>query len=195
MKFLSLIRRRKDFSTEAFRNYYENQHVPLALSFFPPELYRRNYPDPGVELDVDCLCEFAYPDGFDIEAAMATTAGPALAEDESNFIERDSTRTAQATLLCGEPALPQSLVSREFWLIPHGDAELESLREAFRCLPRELRDGACLETLQPFWCNNFPYVAMLSLETVSTCPLPAEFAALGAVRVKVNSCASRTTVA
>lgn len=195
MKYLSLIRRRKDFSVGAFRDYYENQHVPLALSFFPPQLYRRNYPDPGVELPIDCLCEFAYPDGFDIEAAMGTSAGPALADDEGNFIERDSTCTAQATLLCGEPAATQTLASREFWLIPHGDAKPDSLREAFRCLPRELRDGACLETLQPFWCNHFPYVAMLSLETLSTGPLPAEFAALGAVRVKVNSCASRTTVA
>ncbi|CDZ96057.1 EthD domain-containing protein [Pseudomonas saudiphocaensis] len=191
MKYLSLIKRRRDFSAEAFRNYYENQHVPLALSFFPPQLYRRNYPVPDVELAVDCLCEFAYPDGFDIEAAMGTTAGPALAEDEGNFIERDSTRTAQATLLCGEPAPSRSLARREFWLIPHGDAESESLQKAFQGLPVAIRDGACLEALQPFWCDDFPYAALLSLEAVSTGPLPAKFAALGAVRVRVDSCASQ----
>lgn len=190
MKYLSLIRRREDFTHEAFRHYYENQHAPLALGFFPPQLYRRNYADPSVSVGFDCLCEFAYPDDFDIEAAMATPAGPALAEDESRFIERECTRTARALLLCGEPLAPRPLTDRELWLIPVGNADRLALTAAFKSLPAQSRNGACLEALQPHWCSEFPYAALLSLESPMSDSLPSAFSALGTVRLKVASCAS-----
>lgn len=190
MKYLSLIRRREDFTPEAFRRYYENQHAPLALGFFPPQLYRRNYADPSVSVGFDCLCEFAYPDDFDIEAAMATPAGPALAEDESRFIERERTRTAQASLLCGEPLAPRPLAERELWLIPHSTVDRQALTAAFQNIPLHLRSAACLEELQPYWCSDFPYAALLSLESPTVDALPAAFSALGAIRLNVASCAS-----
>ncbi|MCY1259443.1 EthD domain protein [compost metagenome] len=197
MKYISLIRRRADLDRAAFRDYYERTHAPLALQFFPPELYQRNHLDDAPdEHPFDCLSEFVYPDAFDPMQLLQTEAGPALARDESNFMDRDSVRTARALPVRSHLPGAAGPRRREMWLFPPGegtDAALRrSLPEVFeRLLPNlAAGQGACLEWLEPYHCEAFPYAALITLEGAFPGVLPRELDDLKVTRLRVSSCPS-----
>lgn len=194
MKYISLIRRRADFSREAFRDYYENHHAPLAMQFFPPQLYQRNHlNNPPDEHRFDCLCEFDYADDVDLLQVLQSEAGPALARDEFNFIERDSTLTAQSLPLRRHLADGRGPRQRELWLY---SAETEVADVLLLSLFEQLQpqfgsaQGACLYRLKPFYCEHFPYFALLTLEGAWTPALPTLPAGVSMTRLCVSSCPS-----
>ena len=105
LKVIALLTRKPGTSREAFINYYETRHVPLIWSLFPYIAdYRRNYVDltgaiinEGTSApDFDSVTELWFNDraGYDaMMAAHATTdAGPRVAADEENFLDRSKTR-------------------------------------------------------------------------------------------------------
>ncbi|KRW57436.1 EthD domain-containing protein [Pseudomonas sp. TTU2014-080ASC] len=197
MKYVSLISRRQDLSREAFRDYYEQRHAPLALTFFPPQLYQRNHLNmPDAVVPFDCLSEFDYADDFDPLSVLQTEAGPRLAEDESNFMDRSSVCSAKALPLARHLTEGQGMRERELWLIAHGDQAQSDLNEQLLALFAQLQaDAGCtspatLYSLEPYYCERFPYAALLMSES----PLPEPFAAAltggGATRIQVVSCPS-----
>jgi hypothetical protein len=114
-KFLSLIKRRADITPEAFRDYYETQHAPLAMRLIGEYFidYRRNYPqgvsaleasDPQTEaLGVyDCVTEIWLEDGgFERLQAMLQDKpeiAAAIEADERKFMDRTQVRL----MLCDE---------------------------------------------------------------------------------------------
>jgi uncharacterized protein (TIGR02118 family) len=118
-KVIVLVRRNSSLSPEAFRDYYENHHVPLATSYIGEyvESYRRNYPtadlsraevDPSRQGDsaaspsYDCITEFSFRDEERMQAMFAAIAEPeaqaVIAEDEAKFMDRDAMRV----LVCEE---------------------------------------------------------------------------------------------
>lgn len=106
LKMITLISRKPGMSKEAFRDHYENVHVPLSHALFP-EIVKsvRNYPatdnfhyvgalmHPGTPCDV--VTEHFFPDRATYEAMMANFAGDpekfrTLSEDEDKFCDKDS---------------------------------------------------------------------------------------------------------
>jgi hypothetical protein len=54
LKLFAFLARRADLTPQAFRDYYENRHVPLICSLVPPPLvYKRNYLQRGDELGLN----------------------------------------------------------------------------------------------------------------------------------------------
>ena len=104
-KVIALLKRRADLSHEAFVEYYESRHAPLALQLMPGILaYRRNFLDPsgmivhtgGAVPDFDVITELWFADRAAFDSAMRAFEDPAvmdrLARDEANLFERNHTR-------------------------------------------------------------------------------------------------------
>ena len=93
-KVLGFIPRRTDLTRAAFRDYYETQHVLLALRHIRAfSKYARNHVVRGVpqEPGFDCLPEWWFDEpqvAADIAAWVASPAGEVLHRDEANFMDR-----------------------------------------------------------------------------------------------------------
>jgi uncharacterized protein (TIGR02118 family) len=99
-KVFAYLTKRDDITPEAFKDYYENHHVPLVLSLAPlPKVYKRNYlvrgdsanlESPTIEFDV--VTEQVWDDRSGFENWIATLGVPAIAEDEARFLDRSQTK-------------------------------------------------------------------------------------------------------
>jgi uncharacterized protein (TIGR02118 family) len=99
IKLTMLIRRKNGMTREQFRDYYENNHIPLAEAHTPYLVsYKRNFiVDQFAGVDqFDCITEF----WFDVEGDYAQMRGKLfppnvmqmMAEDEANFIDRSKSQ-------------------------------------------------------------------------------------------------------
>ena len=187
MKYLSLIRQRADLSATEFRDYYEHRHAPLALQFFPPSLYQRNYPTNCLLADCECLSEFDYPDDFDLSQVFLSEAAKALARDESNFIQRELTRTARAELKWGQ-APDQARPRNRQLLLFSEQAAAEQLLQVVATHAE--RNAVTLYELTPCFCEAFPYTALLCLERRPAAELTVHLSAWVPLCLEVTSCPS-----
>lgn len=106
IKLVCFFKRKLGMSLEEFRDYYENNHVPLIRSLLPlAEDYRRNYLQPGgiftpahlanpaAAPDFDVITEVWYRDRDAFEAMNRAFEDPAIGdairEDEERFMNRD----------------------------------------------------------------------------------------------------------
>src|ERR1700743_444113 len=118
-KILLFMKRRPDISVEAFRDYYENHHVPLALKNSAGlKRYVRRYIDPKPhpetgdpgELPFDVITELWFDDEAIFNGALRyiTTKimPPEIVEDEKQLFDRSSFRIA--TVVEHETVLPTS---------------------------------------------------------------------------------------
>lgn len=100
-KIKAFLVRKPGMTPEAFRDHYEQQHLPLALATFPEIIrHQRNYvtqdgaffaPDVGMPA-WDAVSDIWFADraGFDaMIARLATPAGAAIQEDEARFLDRE----------------------------------------------------------------------------------------------------------
>jgi uncharacterized protein (TIGR02118 family) len=99
-KVFAFLSKRSDITTEAFIDYYENHHVPLALSLAPlPRVYKRNYVARGdaanresPAIDFDCVTEMVWDDRAGFDNWVTTLGVDAIASDEANFLDRPQTK-------------------------------------------------------------------------------------------------------
>jgi len=116
LKLTFLMKRKEGMSFEAFRDYYENNHAPLAASLCPHLVkYTRTYitgwqplarsaqlPEPGF----DCITECWY----DVEGTwderkmdlLPAEVFKQLAADEENFLDRRANRMVSTELETSE---------------------------------------------------------------------------------------------
>jgi hypothetical protein len=100
IKVFGYMSKRADITTAAFRDHYENIHVPLVLTFAPlPRVYKRNYLDGGdpqgltsPEIGFDVITEFVFDSHESLEAWGALAEVPEIIADELTFLDRDKTR-------------------------------------------------------------------------------------------------------
>lgn len=100
MKLLSYLKKRDGISDEAFREYYENHHIPLILSLAPsPIVYKRHYLMRGDEfnlredgIDFDVVTELGWEDRDAFRAWMSAVSDERVGTDESRFLDRSRTR-------------------------------------------------------------------------------------------------------
>jgi uncharacterized protein (TIGR02118 family) len=109
-KILLFMKRRPGMSVEAFRDYYENRHVPLALKYSSAvRRYIRRFinplphPETGPcdEPAFDVITELWFDDKASFEGTVqyiTTTIMPDdIVEDEKNLFDRTSFRIATVT--------------------------------------------------------------------------------------------------
>lgn len=115
-KILMFMKRRPGMTFEAFKDYYETQHVPLCLKYTSGvSRYLRRfitpYPNPETgaqdELQFDVITELWFEDEALFRGTvryLATSVMPdEIVEDEKQLFDRD--RTRMATLVECESAL------------------------------------------------------------------------------------------
>jgi hypothetical protein len=100
LKVLSFLSKREDLDTQAFIDYYENNHVPLVLSLADtPTVYKRSYlvrnddfnrEDDAIDFDV--VTELVFPDRDGFVAWIADLSVAAIGTDEEKFLNRTQTR-------------------------------------------------------------------------------------------------------
>lgn len=96
------MKRKQGMSLEAFRNYYENRHMPLCMKYAAGmKLYRRRYLDSGGALDFDVITELGFADAKTRDIVLDTMARdrmpPDVIDDEANFLDRAATRAFAVT--------------------------------------------------------------------------------------------------
>jgi uncharacterized protein (TIGR02118 family) len=100
LKVFAFLTKREDIETQAFIEYYENNHVPLVLSLAPtPTVYKRNYLVRGDDfnreddtIDFDVVTELAFPDRDAFVAWIEKLSVEAIGTDEQKFLDRSRTR-------------------------------------------------------------------------------------------------------
>lgn len=118
-KILLLMKRRPSMSVEAFRDYYENQHIPLCSKYMAGvSRYIRRYlvPQPHAEsgrneeLPYDVVTELWFEDEATWQATVEYIANNVMpdevVEDEKNLFDRPTMR--MATVVEVETAMPTS---------------------------------------------------------------------------------------
>ncbi|HEX7853586.1 MAG TPA: EthD domain-containing protein [Sphingobium sp.] len=106
-KILLFMKRRPDISVEAFRDYYENHHAPLAEKYSQGiSRYIRRYIDPqdhpetgpAGELPFDVITELWFEDEAVFKGTVkyitAMIMPDEIVEDEKNLFDRSSFRIA-----------------------------------------------------------------------------------------------------
>ena len=106
-KILLFMKRKRGMTVEAFRDYYENRHVPLCRKYASGvNRYIRRFIDPqphpetgpGDDLPFDVITELWFDDEATFKATVnyiTTTIMPEeVVEDEKNLFDRTSFRIA-----------------------------------------------------------------------------------------------------
>ncbi|MBW8784404.1 MAG: EthD domain-containing protein [Novosphingobium sp.] len=108
-KILLFLKRKPGMSREAFRDYYENHHVPLASKYSQQiARYVRRYVEPqsgpnfpGGEPDFDVITEMWFDDEATFRGTLeylTTSAMPDdIVADEENLFDRPRSRIAVVT--------------------------------------------------------------------------------------------------
>ncbi|UVO54266.1 EthD domain-containing protein [Sphingomonas sp. SUN039] len=104
-KLLIFMKRRPGMSLTEFRDYYENRHIPLCMTYMRGvECYRRRYLEPatdGAEMDFDVITELGFAEARTRDVVLDTLARDAMPADviadEMNVFERAKTRAFAIT--------------------------------------------------------------------------------------------------
>lgn len=94
VKFIVVMKRRRDLSPETFRSYFDNVHTPLAMKLPGLQRYVRNFPKPDPARDPpdwDAVVEFHFADRESLEAAWASPEGKEASADNENLAELSAT--------------------------------------------------------------------------------------------------------
>ena len=91
-KAIYLVKRRSDFSFEAFVRYQEQTHIPLAHALPGLRRYRLDYFPPmpdGTEQPFDAMASLWFDDKAAHDAALGSEPGQAALGDLPNFLQTD----------------------------------------------------------------------------------------------------------
>lgn len=102
IRIMAFLSRKPGLSTEEFRDYYENRHVPLIMKLNPLKSYRRHYVESEPQMrnfekiDCDVITEMVFEDQAEADAwfeafASEQVSGP-ISQDEDAFLDTSSLR-------------------------------------------------------------------------------------------------------
>jgi uncharacterized protein (TIGR02118 family) len=124
-RHLAFLPRRADLTREAFRDYYETRHTPLALRHLRVfQKFLRNHvlaadPEP---IPFDVISEFWFASAADREAVfdfLQGPDGPVIRSDEANFMgpERTAFEADEQILFGGPRIVDRAVVYKEAVLL------------------------------------------------------------------------------
>ncbi len=93
-KAVYLVKRRSDFTYDAFERHQEDVHVPLAQALPGLRRYRLDYFRPfedGAEQPYDAMATVWFDDKAAHDAALASEQGAAALADFPNYLDADKT--------------------------------------------------------------------------------------------------------
>ncbi len=172
-KNIALLPRRGDLTRGQFRDYYEANHAPLAIGYFPFTRYVRNHLADAEELGFDTVSEFWSDDIAQLAALMQTQVGELMRADEQRFMDRAQIRSgaAEEHLLAGTPRTAESAAGTKYaWLLkrsagigePAFVAGLAAWAGEFVATPAACCVRVTLDVIRP-WAAAFPCDAVLWL--------------------------------
>ncbi|SHG52277.1 conserved hypothetical protein [Halobaculum gomorrense] len=89
-KIAITLQRREGTSAEAFREYYREEHAPLAAELSGLERYTVSFPADSDSASYDALAELHFPDGEAIAAAFDSELGREVTADAEAFADMDA---------------------------------------------------------------------------------------------------------
>jgi hypothetical protein len=118
MKTVALFRRRPDLGRDAFREYYETRHAPLAAQHIRFAKYVRNHLVAPTNAEFDVVSEFWLSDPSDATTLAISRAGEILRADAANFMAPEQFRAvAEESLLAGSPRRYERGRARKYALL------------------------------------------------------------------------------
>ena len=182
MKSICLLSRREGLSRQEFHDYYEHNHAPLAVKFFPFRRYIRNHVVGAPDLGFDTISEFWADDTAALAAMMDGPVGERLREDEQRFMDRSKIAPASA----GEQVLsPGELSTERYALLLNGAGDDTAIIDWARHLAAQTA-GVSIDLVTSWQQPAFPARAVLWTPDISgVAELPTS---LTAQTVRVRSC-------
>jgi uncharacterized protein (TIGR02118 family) len=170
VKTIVMTHRRPDLSRDAFRDYYEKRHAPLAIQHVRFTKYVRNHLIAPSNAEFDVVSEFWLPDLAEAMALGASSAGEILRADADNFMGPNRFRAiAEESLLAGPPRRYETGRVQKYALLLNRRAyaaEADFIADA-RDWGRRLAEGAkakrvTIDVVKPFpGAGAFPANAIL----------------------------------
>lgn len=183
MKSIALLPRRADFTRARFKEYYETQHAPLALRYFPFAKYVRNHLLDDDGIGFDSISEFWNEDIAKMAGLMQTEIGAVFRADEQRFMAREGITLGGSTetLLAGSPRpVERAARIKQAWLLRRGleadPAEFAADAAAWgrTAAAASACERATLDVIAPWPGPAFPFHAILWLWTHDArVPLPS----------------------
>lgn len=172
-KNIALLPRRSDVTRRQFHDYYEANHAPLAIGYFPFTRYVRNHLADGEEVGFDTVSEFWSDDIAQLAALMHTEVGELMRADEQRFMDRAQIRSgaAEEHLLAGTQRTAESAAGTKYaWLLKRdpgtGEAAFLAGLTAWASECAAIPGARCarvtLDIIRP-WAAAFPFDAALWL--------------------------------
>ncbi len=94
IKFIVVMKRRQDLSSETFQSYFAEVHAPLASKLPGLRRYVRNFPKPDPSREPpawDAVIEFYFADRETLEASWASLEGLEASADNENLADLSKT--------------------------------------------------------------------------------------------------------
>ncbi|GAA0191527.1 EthD family reductase [Halobaculum roseum] len=89
-KLAITLRRGEDMSVEEFREYYREEHAPLAADLPGLERYSVSFPADPESASYDALAELYFPDDETMAAAFDSELGREVTADAETFADMDA---------------------------------------------------------------------------------------------------------
>jgi uncharacterized protein (TIGR02118 family) len=92
VKLTITLSRKDDMGFEAFREYYEEEHAPLAAQLPGLQEYTVTFPFEPEEAPYDAVAELYFEDGEALGKAFGSELGEEVQADAANFADVESMR-------------------------------------------------------------------------------------------------------
>lgn len=192
IKSIAFMPRRRDLSRAAFRDYYETQHVTLALRHFTFGRYIRNHLADDQEPGFDCLSEFWHPDPTVVAPLMAGPVGDIMRADERAFTDQSNIRAALAEEIPLTTPKPDTKPgSVKTILLLQGDNR-ETLIDAAKDAASHRASRMTLDLLSPFDDRPIPCNALLM--ACGNEPLPFSPPSGWSISYRLATCPNETPI-
>jgi len=171
VKTIAMSRRRPELTRDAFRDYYETRHAPLALQHVRFTKYVRNHLIAPSDAEFDVVSEFWLVDPKEAIELDKSPAGEILRADADKFVGQTRFRAiAEESLLAGPPRRYETGRVQKYALLLNRRAyaaEADFIADA-RDWGRRLAQGATakrvtIDVVKPFPGGRFPANAILWL--------------------------------
>ncbi|CAB1367657.1 EthD domain-containing protein [Denitratisoma oestradiolicum] len=171
MKGLTLLTRREGTMRQDFRDYYENSHAPLGMTYFPFRKYLRNHIlASSADIDFDVVMESYIDDRVDVAALNSGEVRAILDVDERRFMNQGRIRSARVEeqVLSGPPIGVAAPGTRRQMLLlgasgPTLQEDVTAWGADLASQPRVARVSLDMVQQQVSGYGGFPYAAILSL--------------------------------
>jgi len=147
---------------EAFQRYYEENHAPLAIGYFPFSGYVRNHLAEGEQFGWDTISEFWSHDIARTAALMEGPVGETMRADEERFMDRTRISPGGVEEVVLAPGPRADAEGRRTAVLVTGEGTAPAPRAAVLALAKGLATaGVSVDFVTPWQDPAFPAEAVV----------------------------------